>query len=68
MTAYLLERAWVDGAVRDDVLVTIEDGRFTDVLPESSAQPRGDHITLRTQLCRTPAASRASTRLPSPIR
>ncbi|GAA2133350.1 formimidoylglutamate deiminase [Nocardioides bigeumensis] len=25
-TAYLLERAWVDGAVRDDVLVTVEDG------------------------------------------
>jgi formiminoglutamate deiminase len=27
-TAYLLERAWVDGAVHDDVLVEIEDGRF----------------------------------------
>ena len=27
--AYLLERAWVDGAVRDDVLVEVEDGRFT---------------------------------------
>ena len=27
--AYLLERAWVDGAVHDDVLVEIEDGRFT---------------------------------------
>ena len=26
MTAYLLERAWVDGAVHDDVLVEIEDG------------------------------------------
>jgi formiminoglutamate deiminase len=32
-TAYLLERAWVDGAVADDVLVTIEDGRFTSVTP-----------------------------------
>ena len=32
-TAYLLERAWVDGAVRDDVLVEIEDGRFTSVTP-----------------------------------
>ena len=31
MTAYLLERAWVDGAVHDDVLVEIEDGRFTSV-------------------------------------
>ncbi len=30
-TAYLLERAWVDGAVHDDVLVGIEDGRFTRV-------------------------------------
>ena len=28
-SAYLLERAWVDGAVHDDVLVEIEDGRFT---------------------------------------
>jgi formiminoglutamate deiminase len=30
-SSYLLERAWVDGAVRDDVLVTIEGGRFTGV-------------------------------------
>jgi formiminoglutamate deiminase len=27
-----LERAWVDGAVHDDVLVGIEDGRFTSVV------------------------------------
>ena len=33
MTAYLLERAWVDGAVREDVLVRIEDGVFTSVEP-----------------------------------
>ena len=33
MTAYVLERAGVDGAVRDDVLVEIEDGRFTSVTP-----------------------------------
>ncbi len=33
--AYLLERAWVDGAVRDDVLVEIEDGRFSKVEPDS---------------------------------
>ncbi len=32
-TAYRLERAWVDGAVRDDVLVEIEDSRFTAVTP-----------------------------------
>lgn len=31
MTAYLLERAWVDGAVHDDVLVEIEAGRFAAV-------------------------------------
>ena len=30
-SSYLLERAWVDGAVHDDVLVEIEDGRFTRV-------------------------------------
>ena len=33
MTSYLLERAWVDGAVRDDVLVEIEASRFTRVTP-----------------------------------
>jgi formiminoglutamate deiminase len=35
MTSYLLERAWVDGAVRDDVLVEIEDGRFSSVTPST---------------------------------
>ena len=29
--AYLLEKAWVDGAVHDDVLVEVADGRFTRV-------------------------------------
>ena len=38
-SAYLLERAWVDGAVRDDVLVEIADGRITAVTP---AAPAGD--------------------------
>jgi formiminoglutamate deiminase len=33
MTAYLLERAYVGGTVEDDVLVEIEDGRFTSVTP-----------------------------------
>ena len=33
MTTYLLERAWVDGAVRDDVLVEVVDGRFARVEP-----------------------------------
>ncbi len=35
MTAYLLERAWVDGTFRDDVLVEVEGGRFTAVTPDS---------------------------------
>jgi formiminoglutamate deiminase len=35
VTAYLLERAWVDGAFRDDVLVEVEDGRFTSVTSDS---------------------------------
>jgi len=51
-SSYLLERAWVDGAVRDDVLVEIEGGRFTSVTPQTdssrfpgTATPaeRGDH-------------------------
>lgn len=36
MTAYLLERAWVDGQVRDDVRVEVVDGRFTSVEPDSA--------------------------------
>lgn len=35
MTAYLLDRAWVDGAVRDDVLVEVADGRFASVTPDT---------------------------------
>jgi formiminoglutamate deiminase len=35
VASYLLERAWVDGAVQDDVLVEIADGRFTSVTPMS---------------------------------
>jgi formiminoglutamate deiminase len=33
MTRYLLDRAWVDGAMTDDVLVEITDGRFSTVAP-----------------------------------
>ena len=33
MTAYLLERAWVEGRVQDDVRVEVEDGRFASVVP-----------------------------------
>ncbi|WP_374457072.1 formimidoylglutamate deiminase [Nocardioides sp.] len=35
MTAYLLERAWLGDAFRDDVLVEVEDGRFTSVTPDA---------------------------------
>ncbi|GAA1914376.1 formimidoylglutamate deiminase [Nocardioides hwasunensis] len=35
MTAYLLERAWLGSAFADDVLVEVEDGRFTSVTPDS---------------------------------
>lgn len=37
MSAYLLERAWVDGRVRDAVLVEIAAGRFTRVAPDATA-------------------------------
>jgi formiminoglutamate deiminase len=37
-TSYLLERAWVDGAVHDDVLVEIADGRFTSVTLSTGSQ------------------------------
>jgi len=47
--AYSLERAWVDGAVRDDVLVEVADGRFTAVTWGSgvveSPRPAGDPDT-----------------------
>jgi formiminoglutamate deiminase len=33
--AYLLERAWLGDRVHDDVLVEVEDGRFTSVTPDS---------------------------------
>ena len=44
--AYLLERAWVDGVVRDDVRVTVEDGRFTDVRPGATGGERLAGLTL----------------------
>jgi formiminoglutamate deiminase len=41
-TSYLLERAWVEGSVHDDVLVEIADGRFTSVtLPRHSSRSSG---------------------------
>lgn len=35
MTTYLLEHAWLGDRVHDDVLVEVEDGRFTSVTPDS---------------------------------
>ncbi len=35
MTAYLLERAWLGDRFADDVLVEVQDGRFTSVSPDS---------------------------------
>jgi formiminoglutamate deiminase len=40
-SAYLLERAWVDGAVHDDVLVEIDDVRFTRVEPRARVEDLG---------------------------
>ncbi len=37
-TSYLLERAWVDGAVHDDVRVEIEGGRFTSVASDTGSR------------------------------
>jgi len=38
MTSYLLERAWVDGRVQDEVLVEIEGSRFTSVTPATESR------------------------------
>ena len=43
---YLLERAWVDGAVRDDVVVEIDDGRFTSVRAGGQVSPGTDPVRL----------------------
>ncbi|KQW47947.1 N-formimino-L-glutamate deiminase [Nocardioides sp. Root1257] len=45
-SSFLLERAWVDGAVQSDVLVEIEDGRFTSVTPGGSGGTRLRGLTL----------------------
>jgi formiminoglutamate deiminase len=45
VASYLLERAWVDGAVRDDVLVTVENGRFASVTPMSRNSRLGDETS-----------------------
>jgi hypothetical protein len=46
VTALLLERAWVDGAFQDDVLVEIEDGRFTAVTPGAQSGERLPGLTI----------------------
>jgi formiminoglutamate deiminase len=46
MTQLLLERAWVDGSVQDDVLVEIEDGRFTSVTPGAQSGERVAGLTI----------------------
>ena len=54
MTAYLLERAWVDGAVHDDVLVEIEGGRFTSVTVDGqSLHLMGDALPAQRQVHRS---------------
>jgi len=45
-SAYLLERAWVDGAVLDDVLVEIEDGLVTTVTPGGAGAARIPGLTI----------------------
>ncbi|HEU5455824.1 MAG TPA: formimidoylglutamate deiminase, partial [Nocardioides sp.] len=46
MSSLLLERAWVDGSVQDDVLVEIEDGRFTSVTPGARSGERLAGLTI----------------------
>jgi formiminoglutamate deiminase len=46
-SSYLLERAWVDGAVRDDVLVEIEGGRFVRVEPTGRVAHLPSEVSLR---------------------
>ena len=59
-SSYLLERAWVDGVVRDDVLVEIEDGRFTAVTPATS----GEGNTVGARSSDAPSQPRDHERVP----
>ncbi|MCW2766629.1 MAG: formimidoylglutamate deiminase [Nocardioides sp.] len=45
-TSYLLERAWLEGVVHDDVLVEIEHGRFASVTPGGTGGTRVPGLTL----------------------
>ncbi|HET8558912.1 MAG TPA: formimidoylglutamate deiminase [Marmoricola sp.] len=46
MTEYLLEHAVIDGVVRDDVLVKVEDGRFSAVQPGGRGGRRVPGLTV----------------------
>jgi formiminoglutamate deiminase len=65
-TSYLLERAWVDGAVHDDVLVEIEGPTFTSVtsMMESSRFPGVATTGKREDRRFTGDPNRTPTRLP----
>ncbi len=43
---YLLDRAWVDGAVRESVLVEVAGGRFTRVVPRADGSTEADGATV----------------------
>jgi cytosine/adenosine deaminase-related metal-dependent hydrolase len=60
--AYVLERAWVGGAVHDDVLVEIEDGRFTQVLPRWNSRLHAEGSAGEREFHRVPGETPA--RLP----
>jgi formiminoglutamate deiminase len=64
-TAYVLERAWVDGAVHDDVLVEIEGGRFTYVgLPRRNSRSPAEGSAGEREIHRVPGETPAAARLP----
>src|SRR4029078_10981589 len=64
-TSYLLERAWVDGLVQDDVLVEIEDSRFTSVTSVTDSS-RFPGVATARERGRTPVHWRRRTRPPPP--
>ena len=64
-SAYLLERAWVGGAVHADVLVEIADGRFTRVEPAGRVHDlRSEPSGGKSRFPRISGETTAPTRLP----
>ena len=64
-SAYLLERAWVDGAVHDDVLVEIADSRFISVtLPGRNLHLSGEVSADKRMNPRLAGETDTATRLP----